>query len=60
MSAGDNMNNADQIKEKTNSLNNGHKINNIKNPLQQHQWSEAEQKKKASSEVKKHVSILCK
>lgn len=57
MSSGD-MNNADQIKEKTNSLN-GQKINNINNALQS-QWTEGEKKKIRKDELKKHVSILCK
>lgn len=53
------MNNADQIKEKTNSLN-AQKINNINNILQQPQWTDMEKKKKWKNELKKNVSILCK
>jgi hypothetical protein len=51
MSAAD-MNNADQIKEKTNSLN----VLKINNFLQQAEWSEGDKKK----DLQKHVSILSK
>jgi hypothetical protein len=57
MSAVD-MNNADQIREKTNSLN-LQKINNINNFVQQHDWSE-KKKSFCNNELKKHISILCK
>lgn len=57
MSAVD-MNNADQIREKTNSLN-AQKITNINNLVQHQQWSE-KKKSYCNNELKKHVSILCK
>ena len=53
------MNNTDQIREKTNSLN-AQKINNINNFLQQPHWTDGEKKKNRKNELKKHVSILCK
>ena len=52
------MNNADQIKEKTSSLN-AQMINNINNFLQQPQWTDGQKKKIRRNELKKHASIFC-
>lgn len=52
------MNNADQIREKANSLNT-QKINNINNLMHQEQWDE-KKKNFCNNEIKKHISILCK
>lgn len=51
------LNNADTIKEKTNSLN-AQKIKNINNLMQSQDCDEKNQKF-CNDELKKHVSILC-
>lgn len=56
MNSGD-LNNADGIKEKANSLN-AQKIKNINN-LMQSQDCDEKDKKFCNDELKKHVSILC-
>lgn len=53
----DTMNNADAIREKTNSLN-AQKIKNISNLV--HNQSCSEKNNFCNDELKKHVSILCK